>query len=983
VRSFEASLFGGNVHGTYELRHLGGDSSSRLDATIREVSLNALSGAAAPASYKSMRLSGRADGTLSGSWGSTIQNLAARAHFDIRSDKQAASEMSSAIPLTGLIDLTYDRKRNVASFNHSYLQTRNTKISVTGAVSDRSQLDTQLETSDLREIAELVSMFRNGDSTSTDGRSSFPADLRGSARFEGEVLGSIKAPRIKGTLSANNLEVDKSHWRSLQVGVDASPSSVALQNGALIAAQKDRVNFSGRADLNQWSFTDSSPLSLEVDARQMSIGDLQELTRFRYPVAGVLNANISVHGSQQNPQGRGRIQISEASAWNERIDKLSVDFQGDGTSIHTETKLQSAAGDLAADLSYMPRTQEYEARVEASAIKLDQIQAVRDRKMGISGELKLSATGRGTVSNPQLAADIQIPRLQIRDQIISDVQTKLDIANRRAGFTLVSKTDQGSIQAKGDVGLEGEYPATASVDIRAIPVGVVLASYLPRDQKIQGTAELHADLTGPLKDPAAIVAHLEIPTLSVAYQSVQLALSRPLRVDYLNGLATIDQTEFKGTGTNLTLKGVIPVKSSSPLNISANGSIDLALLQGFATGVRSSGRIELKVDARGDLSQPAMEGEVRLVDATISAETVPVSLEGVNGRFQISGDRIEIAQFAGAAGGGTVSARGAITYGKQANFNVGVDMKSVRVRYPAGIRSILTGNLALNGTPEASSLTGRVLIDRLSFTQQFDLANFMGQFSDESPASAPSHLEQNMRLNVSVATADNLNLASSKVSIGGAANLSLGGTLADPVVLGRMNLNSGEIFFMGKRYDIQSGTIEFANPVRTTPVLNLYAKTTVQQYDITLNFVGPVDRLRTNFTSDPPLPPADIINLIGFGQTAEQAATSPSTPATLGAESVLAQGAASQVAGKIENLTGISQLTIDPLAGNSQANPGAQVAIQQRVTGNILLTFSTDVTSTENQAIQVQYQIKKNLSVSILRDEYGGYAADVRIHKTF
>jgi hypothetical protein len=48
-----------------------------------------------------------------------------------------------------------------------------------------------------------------------------------------------------------------------------------------------------------------------------------------------------------------------------------------------------------------------------------------------------------------------------------------------------------------------------------------------------------------------------------------------------------------------------------------------------------------------------------------------------------------------------------------------------------------------------------------------------------------------------------------------------------------------------------------------------------------------------------------------------------------------------------------------------------------------LLTFSTDVTSTQNQAIQVQYQVKKNLSVSALRDEYGGYAIDVRIHKTF
>jgi translocation and assembly module TamB len=188
---------------------------------------------------------------------------------------------------------------------------------------------------------------------------------------------------------------------------------------------------------------------------------------------------------------------------------------------------------------------------------------------------------------------------------------------------------------------------------------------------------------------------------------------------------------------------------------------------------------------------------------------------------------------------------------------------------------------------------------------------------------------------------------------------------------------------MGKRYEIQSGTIEFANPNRTTPVLNLNVTTTVQQYNIRLNFVGPLDRLRTNYTSDPPLPSADIINLVAFGKTSEQAATSPSTPATLGAESVLAQGVSGKISGKIERLTGISQITIDPLATNNQTNPGSRVAIQQRVSGNLLLTFSTDVTSTQNESIQVQYQATKNLSISVLRDQYGGYAADVRLHKSF
>jgi translocation and assembly module TamB len=182
---------------------------------------------------------------------------------------------------------------------------------------------------------------------------------------------------------------------------------------------------------------------------------------------------------------------------------------------------------------------------------------------------------------------------------------------------------------------------------------------------------------------------------------------------------------------------------------------------------------------------------------------------------------------------------------------------------------------------------------------------------------------------------------------------------------------------------VQNGNIEFTNPIRTQPIVNVFMSTTVQQYNITLNFIGPLDRLRTNYTSSPALPPSDIINLIAFGKTAEEAAAGPSTPATLGAESVLAQGVSGQVSGRIEKLAGISQLTIDPLASTAPSDPGSQIAIQQRITGSLLFTFSTNVTSTQNQAVQLHYQANRNLSVSVLRDQNGGYAVDVRIRKTF
>jgi len=275
-----------------------------------------------------------------------------------------------------------------------------------------------------------------------------------------------------------------------------------------------------------------------------------------------------------------------------------------------------------------------------------------------------------------------------------------------------------------------------------------------------------------------------------------------------------------------------------------------------------------------------------------------------------------------------------------------------------------------------------LLIDRLSFQEGFDLATFISQLSDDATVSTPSQLASNMHLGISVQSTENLDLASSQVSIAGNANLNVKGTAANPVILGRIALNSGELFFQGKRFEIQHGTIAFANPARTEAVLNLYVKTVVEQYNITINFSGSLDRLKTSYTSDPSLAPVDIINLLAFGQTTAEKASNASTPASLGAENALAQGVAGQVASRVQNFTGISQLTIDPTAGNNQ-NPGAQVAIQQRVTGTLLLTFSTDVTSTQKGTVQLQYEPKKHVRISVLRDEYGGYGVDVRLHKVF
>jgi translocation and assembly module TamB len=212
----------------------------------------------------------------------------------------------------------------------------------------------------------------------------------------------------------------------------------------------------------------------------------------------------------------------------------------------------------------------------------------------------------------------------------------------------------------------------------------------------------------------------------------------------------------------------------------------------------------------------------------------------------------------------------------------------------------------------------------------------------------------------------------------GRVNLRVIGTAANPVITGRTDLTSGELFYRNVRYQLQRGIITFDDPNQTEPVLNVSVNTTVEQYNLTLTLRGPFDKLSTSYTSDPPLSTADVINLIARGKTTqESAAASQST------DSMIASQAASQVTNSVQKLAGISSLQIDPLLGGNNQNPSARVALQQRVTKNFLFTFSTDISQPGSQIVQGDYQINQRWSVSVARDQVGGVSVDGKFHKKF
>jgi translocation and assembly module TamB len=758
-----------------------------------------------------------------------------------------------------------------------------------------------------------------------------------------------------------------------------------VSNGVLVNAKRGRASFEATVALRNWSYLPSNLLHANLSVQQMAVTDLERLANVQYPVSGDLSANVSVKGSQDNPAGSGSAAISNAQAYDETLQNLTLKFQASNGTIDSTLHVAAAAGSADTRLSFTPKTKAYKIKFDAPAIVLQKLHKLQEKNLDIKGTLSASASGEGTIDNPQLNASLHIPKLEMRQQSISVLKAEAHLANKQGAFTLDSEVARASIRARANINLAGDYQTTASIDTSSIPLEALLASFSNTvPQGFQGQTELHATLKGPLKDKTKLEAHVTIPTLKANYQQLEIAAASPIHADYVNSIVTVQPAEIRGTDSSLRVQGSIPLTGTSVPSFTVQGTVDVGIVRMFAPDVRSSGKVTLDIRASGSAKSPSIRGEVRMQDVAVTTPDAPIGVAKLNGTLSVSNDRMQINSMTGEVGGGQMSVGGSIVYQPNLQFNIAVQGSSVRLRYPQGLRSVLDANLTLSGNMQSSTLNGRVLIDSLSFTPDFDLASFSDQSSSNAATPAEPGFADTINLAVQVQSKSNLSARSSQVTLEGTVNLRASGTAANPVITGRTDLTAGELFYRNNRYQLQRGIITFTDPTQINPNLDVSVTTQVEQYNLTMTLRGPFDRLTISYASDPPLATADVINLIALGKTTSESSASSSSQST---DSMIASGAQSAIGSSVstgvQKLAGLSSLQIDPLVGGNSQNPSARVALQQRVTKNFLFTFSTDVSQPGNELVQGEYQIKKRWSVSITRDQLGGVSVDGHYHTKF
>src|SRR5205807_327864 len=273
------------------------------------------------------------------------------------------------------------------------------------------------------------------------------------------------------------------------------------------------------------------------------------------------------------------------------------------------------------------------------------------------------------------------------------------------------------------------------------------------------------------------------------------------------------------------------------------------------------------------------------------------------------------------SGGGTLHLTGSANYAQSPlRYDLSVRSDRVRIRYPEGMSWLAGGTLRLSGKPSSATLSGRVLIERVTLAEGVPVAGMLVSAREgiAGPVTASPYL-RNLQFDVEALSAPDARMEWPGAELQADANLRVRGTWEHAILLGHIHILSGDLYFAGNRYRVARGDLNFSNPFRLDPVLNVEATTTIQQYEITLNFNGPASKLTLAYRSDPPLPANDIITLLALGQTSSEATArsgGTSQSGTAAASAIVSESISSQLGGRLERLFGITRFRVDPgLAG--------------------------------------------------------------------
>ena len=999
-----------------------------IHARVHGVRLSTVLLTVADPGYRDYGFDTLGDGPVNVDWTGSADDLTVAAKLVMTAPESVAP---GQVPLSGTVDAKYFQRGGRVQINQLEAHSLATTLSTTGSLgvyplNEPSKLSVHLTTRNLVEFDRVLKVLDLGIGDQK-GISGFPVQLHGEATFDGTGEGSLDDPAFDGHLTATKFAT----VFVLPAAVVAGPAKPSVGPVALPAAGSapaataatldwDHLDATGgytsslisvehavltrgatvihasgqiqahRINRRRQEFDEESPLTATAQVEKASLTDVLAMAGQDLPsdlsVTGTLNLQAHAGGTLGDLNGGANLTVAGGAIAGQPYHSLAATLGFSGQDINlTKLTLLQDGGTVVGNGTYNLKTKNFLGNLDGSNFELAHFPQPKDPRLFVAGGLKFDAHASGTFDSPSILAGIHLRNLVLGGQPAGSLEVVAHTQGSTAYFTAQNSLAAAGLQVKGQTALHGNFETQANVLLTNLNIAPVLRAF--HVQSVTGNSSIGGtiNVAGPLREPKQFSGDAEINQFSATLQGIALQAAGPLRASLHDGILHLTQAHITGPDTNVSVTGTAALMGDQALAITGNGAVNMTLAQTFDPDITSSGHLDFNLDASGTLTQPLFSGKVRLNDVALALKDLPNGISKLNGNLIFDQNRLQVQDLVGTTGGGQLKFGGFLAYQQGLYGDFTAAGKDIRVRY-LGISATTDTTLHLQGTPTNMLLSGNVQITRFIIGRNVDFASFAGAQGASVPPD-PTAPSSHVRLDVHIFSAPQLDFQNSYAQLAGSVDLRIRGTVAQPALLGRINVTDGTANFAGTTYRLQRGEIFFTNPVKIEPFIDIDATTRVEEYDVTIGLHGNINQLTPTFRSEPPLPQADVISLLALGRTQEEQALYSQQEQSVGANStssaLLGGALTAAVDSRVQKLFGGGSVKIDPTYVGTLGSSSARITVQQNLTRNVQVTYATNVNATAQQLIQAQVDITQSLSILAVRDEAGVFSMVLRIRKRY
>ena len=407
-----------------------------------------------------------------------------------------------------------------------------------------------------------------------------------------------------------------------------------------------------------------------------------------------------------------------------------------------------------------------------------------------------------------------------------------------------------------------------------------------------------------------------------------------------------------------------------------------------------TGPIAVAADFGGRLGAPRLNGLVRANALTYENETfgTRVTQMRLDGRF--TNDRLDIRDFSGRAGDGTVQARGTVGLAADSGYpmDIAVKLDRARLARSEAITSVATGTLNItNSAANGGLIKGDLWLPETRYRvawqggaeiRQLTGVRRKGEGSDlldqrlagRQTAARPA----NWKLDIRVRADNEIYVTGMGLDSEWKTNMRVTGTTADPRVVGRIEVIRGRYSFSGHQFELEQGIINFNGPMMN-PTLAIRAETRIDTVTAGIAVSGTAQRPDISFVSTPTLPQDEILSRILFGDNVANLSATQAVQLAAALNGLRGGGGGLNPMGKLQNASGIDRIGI--VGGDDATGRGTSLAVGQRISNNIYVEIITDPKGFT--ATQLEISLSKTLSLLSKTGTNAGSSANLRYSKDY